>query len=89
MKNIDKSMEFYGSVLGFSLPKDVNKNYIPVRKDDVVLGLGEMKNLPESHPLKAVDGQQIGLGVEIVLEVENVKNVYNRVVEKSIQSRLN
>ncbi|WP_156291880.1 VOC family protein [Oceanobacillus salinisoli] len=90
VKDIEKSMEFYSNVLGFSLPKDTNKSYISVRNDEVVIGLGEMKNLPESHPLKAPDGQQIGLGVEIVLEVEDVKAVYNKVLAKEypIQARL-
>lgn len=90
VENIEKSKEFYSDVLGFSLPKDTNKNYIPVRKGDVVLGLGEMENLPENHPLKVPRGQQIGLGVEIVLEVEDIKDVYNKVVEKEypIQTEL-
>ncbi|MRG87593.1 VOC family protein [Salinibacillus xinjiangensis] len=82
VKNIEKSMEFYSNVLGFSLPKDINKKYVPVRKDDVVLGLGEMKNLLKNHPLKATEGHQIGLGVEIVLEVEDVKAIYDKVVAK-------
>lgn len=90
VESIEKSIEFYSDVLGFSLPKDTNKSYIPVRKGDVVLGLGEMKNLPENHPLKASCGQQNGLGVEVVLEVEDIKDVYNKVVEKEypIQAEL-
>ncbi|WP_249872812.1 VOC family protein [Oceanobacillus saliphilus] len=72
------------------MPKETNKSYIPVRKDEVILGLGEIKNLPENHPLKAPDGQQIGLGVEIVLEVEDLKAIYNKVVGKEypIQTEL-
>src|SRR5690625_2424890 len=70
VNNIDKSMEFYSNVLGFNLPKDTNKNYIPVRRGDVVLGLGEMENLPREHPLRVHEGQSVGLGIEIVLEVD-------------------
>src|SRR5699024_205708 len=90
VENIDKSIEFYSDVLDFSLPKVTNKNYIPVRKGDVVLCLGEMNNLPETHPLKANSEQQIGLGVEIVLEVEDIKSTYNKIVEKEypIQTEL-
>jgi lactoylglutathione lyase len=90
VENIEKSMGFYHNVLGFNLPKDTNKSYIPVRRGDVVLGLGEMKKLAESHPLKALNSQHTGLGVEIVLEVEDIKDVYNKVVAKGypIQTEL-
>ncbi|WP_054860967.1 VOC family protein [Gracilibacillus sp. JCM 18860] len=81
VRNIEKSIEFYHNVLGFSLPEDRNKNYLPVRKGDVVLGISEMENLPGCHPLKARrGGQPFGLGVEIVLEVEEVKDIYQKVV---------
>ncbi|MCG3418130.1 VOC family protein [Oceanobacillus jordanicus] len=90
VENLERSMEFYSDVLGFSLPNDTNNSYIPVRKGNVVFGLGEMKELPESHPLKGSDDQRIGLGVEIVLEVEDVKAIYNKVVAKAypIQAEL-
>lgn len=42
-----------------------------------------MEKLPEQHPVKVTDSeQQIGLGVEIVLEVEDIDDVYNKVVAK-------
>ncbi|GAB3056547.1 VOC family protein [Virgibacillus ainsalahensis] len=89
--NIEKSVEFYRNILEFNVPKEIKENYISVRKGDVVLGLGEMKNLSDHHPLKASsNGQQIGLGVEIVLEVEDINDVYNKVVAKGypIQTEL-
>lgn len=90
VESIEKSAEFYNHVLEFDIPEKINKSYIPVRKGNVVLGLGEMKKLPESHPLKVSHQQQIGLGVEIVLEVENVKEIYEKVVAigYSIQTEL-
>lgn len=90
VENLDRSMKFYSDVLGFSLPTDTNSSYIPVRKGNVVLGLGEMEKLPKRHPLKGSDGQQIGLGVEIVLVVEDVKAIYNKVIAKAypIQAEL-
>jgi len=87
VNNIDKSMEFYSNVLGFNLPKDTNKNYIPVRRGDVVLGLGEMENLPREHPLRVHEGQSVGLGIEIVLEVDDIKDFYNGVVAKGYPIR--
>ncbi|HLR52627.1 MAG TPA: VOC family protein, partial [Candidatus Avamphibacillus sp.] len=81
-ENIEESIKFYRNVLGFILPEDANKSYISIRKGNVVLGLGEMKNLRENHPVKVSSGQRIGLGVEIVLEVENIKDVYKKVIEE-------
>ncbi|RKL64699.1 glyoxalase/bleomycin resistance/extradiol dioxygenase family protein [Salipaludibacillus neizhouensis] len=91
VESIEKSVEFYSNVLEFNVPKETKENYRPVRKGDVVLGLGEMKNLTDHHPLKiSGSGQQIGLGVEIVLEVEDVNDVYTKVVAKGypIQTEL-
>lgn len=91
VNNIERSMEFYCGVLGFNVPKEIKSDYISIRKGDVVLGLGEMEKLPDSHPLKiSRDDQQVGLGVEIVLKVEDVYEVYNHVLAKgySIQSKL-
>lgn len=90
VESMEKSVEFYNRVLKFDVPEEINKSYIPVRKGNVVLGLGEMKNLPENHPLKVSREQKIGLGVEIVLEVENVKEIYDKVVaiEYPIQTEL-
>jgi len=90
VKNIEESMKFYRNVLGFILPEDTNKSYISIRKGNVVLGLGEMKNLRKNHPVKVSSGQRIGLGIEIVLEVENIKDVYKKVIEEDypIQTEL-
>ncbi|WP_052400668.1 VOC family protein [Oceanobacillus jeddahense] len=76
--NIEKSVEFYRDILEFNIPEEINEGYIPVRKGDVVLGLGEMNKLPDHHPIKKSGyDQQTGLGVEVVLEVEDVENVYH------------
>ncbi|WP_121641201.1 hypothetical protein [Virgibacillus sp. Bac330] len=71
-------------MLGFQLPKDMdaNKSYISVRNDDVVLGLEKMGNLSQNHSLSALHGQQVGLGIEIVLEVEDLQEAHNNVVSK-------
>ncbi|MDP1422079.1 VOC family protein [Peribacillus simplex] len=91
VESIEKSVEFYRDILEFNAPKEIIHTYVPVKKGSVTLGLGEMKNLPESHPLKVSNScQQTGLGVEIVLEVEDINDIYNKVVEKgySIQTKL-
>lgn len=50
-----------------------------------------MENLPEEHPLKVTSkAQRVGLGVEIVLEVDDVQALYNKVISKGnpIQTEL-
>lgn len=82
--SMEKSVEFYKNILEFEIPRDTHKNYVPVRKGEVVLGLGEMRNLSETHPLKVTDNlQKNGLGVEIVLEVEDIQAFYNKVSSKN------
>lgn len=91
VNSIEKSVEFYSKILGFHIPKNVKKSYVSIKKGDVILGLGEMKNLPDYHPLKvSTNAQQVGLGVEIVLEVEDVNDVYNKVIANGypIQTKL-
>lgn len=91
VENIEESVKFYRDILEFSASQERQKHYNSVRKGNVILGLGEMGNLPDYHPLKVSDNsQQVGLGVEIVIEVEDVNDVYNNVVEKGypIQAEL-
>lgn len=82
VENLERSVRFYSDVLGFNIPKNIDYSYVPVTKGHVEIGLAEMKKLPEGHPIKARIGQQKGLGVEIVLEVENLKATYDNVVTK-------
>ncbi|OES45124.1 VOC family protein [Domibacillus iocasae] len=91
VESIENSIEFYRDILEFNVLKEAEKDYVPVRKGDVILGLGEMKNLPEHHPLKVNNpNQKNGLGIEIVLEVEDINTFYNKIVSKgySIETEL-
>lgn len=81
IESVEQSVEFYRDILGFDVPKELIDTYVSIRKGDVILGLEEMKHLPQHHPLKISNSsQQAGLGVEIVLEVEDVHDMYNKVV---------
>ncbi|MCP3765043.1 VOC family protein [Domibacillus sp. A3M-37] len=83
VENIEKSIEFYRDVLEFNVSKEADKDYVPVEHGDVILGLGGMKNLPEQHPLKVNNhNQKNGLGIEIVLEVEDINAFYSKIVSK-------
>ncbi|MFC3040852.1 VOC family protein [Virgibacillus xinjiangensis] len=80
---LKSSVEFYRDVLAFQVPGELDSSYISVRKGNAVLGLSEMKNLPDHHPLKATADQRPGLGVELVLEADDVEQVYDQVKAKA------
>ncbi|SES18172.1 Uncharacterized conserved protein PhnB, glyoxalase superfamily [Gracilibacillus ureilyticus] len=91
VEDLEKSAEFYCDVLGFHVSEEQKNNYIPVKKGDVVIGLGQMENLSADHPVKVSGSDQApGLGVEIVLEVENIEGAYHDVVAKGypVQAKL-
>ena len=77
--DMDKSIEFYTKVLGFERLKG-GKNYVPVQSGSVVIGLGPAEYLPEQHHFNPeLQTGRRGLGTEIVLEVDDVRVLFNRV----------
>lgn len=83
VERLEASVAFYKDILEFHAPKEITNTYISVRKGNITLGLGEMKSLPVSHPLRVSnDSQKKGIGVEIVIEVDEVNELYNKVVAK-------
>ena len=69
--DIERSAEFYAQALGFTRESS-GDGYIAMRRGAAVLGLGLARNLPAAHPLRARDRDRHGIGVEIVLEVDDV-----------------
>lgn len=79
--DMDRSVSFYRDALGFELTRR-EEGYASIRRGDVVLGIGPIAKLPVeggyfTQPRLAQDR---GLGVEIVLEVEDVVAEHERVV---------
>jgi lactoylglutathione lyase len=79
-KDIQKAADFYCSVLGFVKQKDA-QDYISVSNGQVVLGLGLLSKLPSTHPLQLTfENERKGLGMEIVLETDDLDSCYNNIV---------
>nr|WP_297784935.1 VOC family protein [uncultured Allomuricauda sp.] len=79
--DMKKSVDFYTKVLGFTMEgTEINMSYQPVRKGNVVIGIGPIRKLSKNHhfnpDLKPINK---GYGVEIVLEVADIKEVYEQV----------
>ena len=77
--NIEESIEFYTAVLGFEKLAG-GPTYVPVKNGATVFGLGLTKSLSKSHYFNPqLQDQRRGLGAEIVLEVEDVSQYFERV----------
>lgn len=78
--NMDVSIDFYSRVLGFELVRQ-ESDYASLRSGDVILGLGPIPKLPkeDGYFTRTRLASDRGAGVEIVLEVEDVLALHERV----------
>jgi lactoylglutathione lyase len=77
--DVAKSVDFYANTLGFERLKG-ERDYAPVRSGSVVIGLGPAIGLPKDHYFNPeVQSGRRGLGTEIVLEVDDVQSLYEKV----------
>ncbi|MBM1107785.1 VOC family protein [Aurantibacter crassamenti] len=79
--NVEQSVNFYSKILNFSIVGDsISQSYQQVINGSVILGIGPDVKLPVDHFLKLKESDsRRGIGVEIVLEVDNVLSIYQRV----------
>lgn len=79
VSDMQKSIDFYTDVLGFERMKG-EPDYAPVRSGSVLIALGPASGLPKKHHFNPeVQNNRRGLGVEIVLEVDDVKSFFEKV----------
>ena len=77
--DMQKSIDFYTNVLGFDRMKG-EPDYAPVRSGSVLIALGPAAGLPKKHHFNPeVQTGRRGLGVEIVLEVDDLKPYFEKV----------
>lgn len=80
VRNVDKSIAFYQEVLGFELVRR-EPDYASVRSGKVTFGLGPIEKLPAQDGYFTQNrlAEDRGAGVEIVLEVDDVREHHERV----------
>lgn len=79
--DVEQSVDFYTQILNFSIEgNSTNQSYQQVTKGSVILGIGPEAKMSENHylRLKGNDSRR-GIGVEIVLEVDDVLASYQQV----------
>jgi len=81
--DMEASIAFYTRVLAFDLARHEPGDYASLRLGGVVLGIGPVAKLPEEGGYFGRDIATFrrGLGVEIVLEVDDVDGCYERVAD--------
>lgn len=82
VRDMDTSIDFYRRALGFELLRR-DSAYASLRNGNVLLGLGPVLKLPaekKGYFTRDIASARRGLGVEIVLEVDDVDALHTRVV---------
>jgi lactoylglutathione lyase len=83
VNDIEKSISFYRDILRFiEMPN--NGNYHLMYRGDVKIGIGSGDKLPENHYFRpeVVTNYRKGIGVEFVLEVEEIEEEYKYIQTK-------
>ncbi len=82
VEDMETSIGFYTRVLGFEVIRNEPGDYASLRNGGVVLGIGPISKLPGEggYFTRAIASLRRGLGVEIVLEVDDVEGWHRRVV---------
>jgi lactoylglutathione lyase len=75
------AVAFYTGVMGFDLVRE-EPGYASLRRGEVFLGLGPISKLPAKggYFTRDIEEQQRGLGVEIVLEVDDLDAYHARIL---------
>lgn len=83
VEELQASLNFYNKLLNFQ-EKVIKEGYVSIKNGSVILGLGLITSLPSDHylALKSSDERK-GIGVEIVLEVDDINDYYQRVLDQS------
>ncbi len=86
VREMEAAVAFYIRVLGFDLIRE-EPGYSSLRRGEVFLGLGPISKLPAEggYFTRDIAERQLGLGVEIVLEVDDLDAYHARVLASEYQ----
>ena len=80
--DMGESVRFYRRALGFEVVREVRGDYASLRSGDIMLGIGPIAKLPDTggYFTRSIASQRRGLGVEIVMEVDDLSAAHRRVL---------
>jgi catechol 2,3-dioxygenase-like lactoylglutathione lyase family enzyme len=85
VEHLEESIEFYHRALGFEPVAQREGGYTVLRRDAVQLDLQPQDHLSDGHPAKPGPRERVGLGIEIVLEVDDVEAAYRQVQTMDVE----
>jgi holo-[acyl-carrier protein] synthase len=80
--DLDRSISFYETVLGFVCERRDGDVYAHLRLGGIELGVLAVAALPDDHPTRPVSGVPHGTGVELVVEVPDLHAAHARAKAK-------
>jgi lactoylglutathione lyase len=83
VEDMGESVRFYRRALGFEVVREVRGDYASLRSGDIMLGIGPIAKLPDTggYFTRSIASQSRGLGVEIVMEVDDLSAAHRRVLD--------
>ena len=73
-----RSAAFYTGVLGFEVIRADPSGYTSVGRPGAIVGLNAASALPHGHPAKPRGAERRGLGVEIVVMVDDIEAAHRQ-----------
>ena len=81
--DLPESIDFYHRVLEFTIGEQHSDRFTPITNGNVRIGLNLRSTLRKDHPIQAAEGERLGRGIEIVLEVDDVTAMYTHVLSQN------
>jgi catechol 2,3-dioxygenase-like lactoylglutathione lyase family enzyme len=78
--DLERSTAFYTDVLGFTVTAGSDEEYRELSGHDTRIALQPIANLSVDHPLRRPG--PLGLGLELVLEVANLEDLFEHVLAR-------
>lgn len=75
--DVGASIEFYKRTLNFQALGEPSGEYTMLSNGEAIISINRRSALGPDHPLHAANSERLGLGIEIVLSVENVEGFYD------------
>ncbi|MGY5802799.1 VOC family protein [Rhizobium sp. LEGMi12c] len=75
--DVTASIEFYRRALNFKVVGETSEQYTMLSNGEAVISVNKREVLGPDHPLRVANGERPGLGVEIVLSVEDLEASYD------------
>ena len=80
VEDLARSRDFYTRVLGFTITRQKDDGFTELNRGAATLALNSRTILTPDHPARPGPNERIGKGVEIVLFVADLDEVYDHVL---------